>query len=61
MMKTHKGPEAEPASKVTSYQPLQDTDQALPPGWESRTDETSGEHLHTHTMPYSPYGQTKHV
>lgn len=44
MMKTHKGTEAEPASKGTSQQPLQKpSEQALPSGWESRIDESSGE------------------
>lgn len=36
-------PEAEAsASRGASYQPLQNSDPALPSGWEARTDESSG-------------------
>ena len=44
MMKSRgTAPEAEAsASRGASYQPLQDSDSALPSGWEARTDEGSG-------------------
>lgn len=44
MMKSRAtAPEAEAsASRSASNQPLQDSDSALPSGWEARTDESSG-------------------
>ena len=46
--------EAEPsASRGASYQPLQEPDSPLPPGWEARTDEGSGVHLCSSSCPVS--------
>ena len=49
-MKTRKEPEAEAASRDSSYQPLQDTESDLPPGWESRKDEGSGQRPEPHVI-----------